>query len=417
MIDETLGIPNEHFELLAALALQCFNNEYVFNIDFEETQAVGRLASAVCECVAREDERSRADLESQVIALTCYVPLASLQCARELAASNTTGWCPISQKLLVRTLLEPLEERAIDGEIDSLGPVANRTSMSVRAQYEENPYPRWLNVGDFDESDLISTLRARFPLFTPPDSLRGDARILIAGCGTGEEAIRFAAANRDSEVVAVDLSRRSLAYAVRMARMLRIDNVRFLQGDILDLEKLGGRFHVISSVGVLHHLADPLAGWRMLTDMLAPSGLMRVALYSERARRPLTVARDEIEWRGFKPVAEDIRKFRSLVLSGAINGGLAELSTGREFYSLSDFRDLLFHVQEHRFTPAQISEVLSAMGLELIGFDLSNLNIPQSAIEVTRHDRKIADFAACERIEELYPRAFLSMYRFWCRKS
>lgn len=416
-LDEMLRIPNEYAELLAALAWQCFNNEFVFSMDAVETRAVERLTSSLCGNLGESEQSSRADRESQVLVLACYVPLVSLGCARELAASNTTRWSPKSQALLAHALIEPLEERTIEGEIESLGTIGDPTSTAVRAQYEESPYPRWLNVGKSEENDLIATLRERFPHFTPPEFLTRGARILIAGCGTGEEAIRFAIANPDSEVLAVDLSRRSLAYAVRMARKLGADNVRFLQCDILELENLGERFHVVSSVGVLHHLADPLAGWRVLTDRLAPSGVMRVALYSERARRPFTVAREEIARRGFRPIAEDIKKFRSLVLSGAMNGGLAELLSGREFYSLSDCRDLLFHVEEHRFTPTQISEALTAMGLDLIGFDLSHLSVPQSFHEASRYGREMVDFAACERIEELYPRAFLSMYRFWCQKS
>jgi len=416
-LDETPKISKEHAELLAALARQCFNNEFAFNVDAVETRAVEKLEGSLCGNLGESEESSRVDRESQVLLLACYVPLVSLRCARELATSNTTRWSPEAQELLAHALLEPLEERVIEGEIESLGTIDDPTSTVVRAQYEESPYPRWLNVGKPDENDLSSSLRATFPRFTPPDFLSRGARILVAGCGTGEEAIRFALASPDSEVLAVDLSSRSLAYAVRIARKLGVDNVRFLQCDILELGKLRERFHVISSVGVLHHLADPLSGWRVLTDRLAPSGLMRVAVYSETARRPLTVAREEVARRGLRPIADDIRKFRTLVLSGATNGGLAEFSSGREFYSLSDCRDLLFHVEEHRFSPAQISEAITELGLDLIGFDLSHLNTPQSFREASRYDREVVDFAACERIEELHPRAFLSMYRFWCQKS
>jgi hypothetical protein len=160
-----------------------------------------------------------------------------------------------------------------------------------------------------------------------------------------------------------------------------------------------------------------MAGWRVLVQRLAPRGLMRVALYSEVARQPLTAARKEIERRGLMPAADDIRRFRTLVLSGAVNGELAVFSTGREFYSLGDCRDLLFHVKEHLFTPGQISDALRALDLDLVGFDLSNVNVPQNVHESLRNDRKVIDITACEQIERLYPRAFLSMYRFWCQKK
>ena len=202
-----------------------------------------------------------------------------------------------------------------------------------------------------------------------------------------------------------------------MAQKLGVTNVRFLQTDILNLEKLGERFHVISCAGVLHHMADPIAGWRVLADRLVPSGLMQVNLYSESARRPLTVAQEEIKRRGLKPIAEDMRSFRTLILSGAFNGELADFTTGREFYSLSSCRDALFHVEEHRFTVAQISEALAALGLALIGFDLRNLLVPQHFHERSRRDSDMNDFATCERLEQHYPRAFLGMYRLWCQKT
>lgn len=411
------GIPQVRVALLGALARQCFNNEYVFNCDTEEAQAVEKLKDFVCEKLVSVTESIEIDLETPLLLLACYVPLVSLRCASELQALDTQRWSPMVQGLIERTLVEPLDENAIERDIDSIGEINDATSTAVQAQYEASPYPRWFHIGRPDESTLASMFRAHFPSFTPPDFLDTNARILIAGCGTGKEAIKFALVNQNAEVIAVDLSRRSLAYAVRMARKLGVDNVRFLQGDILDIERLGEGFHVISGVGVLHHMADPMAGWRALADRLEPSGLMRVALYSECARRPITAAKAEIERRGLEPIAEDIRSFRTLILRGAFDGELADISTGREFYSLSDCRDLLFHVKEHLFTPARISEALDTLDLELIGFDLSELNVPQHVQESFRHNRDRVDFAACERIEQLYPRAFMSMYRFWCRKA
>ena len=39
-----------------------------------------------------------------------------------------------------------------------------------------------------------------------------------------------------------------------------------MQADILDLAKLNKRFDIIESVGVLHHMENPMAGWKVLTD-------------------------------------------------------------------------------------------------------------------------------------------------------
>ncbi len=41
-----------------------------------------------------------------------------------------------------------------------------------------------------------------------------------------------------------------------------------------------------------------------------------------------------------------------------------------DFYTMSSCRDLLFHVQEHRFTVAGIENALKKLELQFIGFQL-----------------------------------------------
>jgi len=89
----------------------------------------------------------------------------------------------------------------------------------------------------------------------------------------------------EARVVGVDLSVPSLAYGKQKADEFSIDNVEFIQADILDLENLGQQFDLITCVGVLHHMEDPVAGWNKLLACLKPDGFMKIALYSESARQ------------------------------------------------------------------------------------------------------------------------------------
>ena len=111
-------------------------------------------------------------------------------------------------------------------------------------------------------------------------------------------------------MLAIDISRTSLAYARRKTRALGLTNIEYGQADILKLASLGRHFDVIETVGVLHHLADPAAGWRLLLSLLRPNGLMLVGLYSATARQSLAAARAFIAERGYTPTAEDIRACR-----------------------------------------------------------------------------------------------------------
>jgi ubiquinone/menaquinone biosynthesis C-methylase UbiE len=79
--------------------------------------------------------------------------------------------------------------------------------------------------------------------------------VLIAGCGTGKQPIVSAIGYRNSDVLAVDLSRASLTFAKRKAQELNVENIRFAQADIMRLDVLDERDDVIECAEVLHHMA------------------------------------------------------------------------------------------------------------------------------------------------------------------
>jgi len=104
----------------------------------------------------------------------------------------------------------------------------------------------------------------RFPLARFQRRAGGAPDILIAGCGTGQQSIDAAQRFREARVLAVDLSLSSLAYARRKALELGLDGIAHAQADILELGKLGPQLRPDRSGGVLHHMADPFAGWEAL---------------------------------------------------------------------------------------------------------------------------------------------------------
>jgi 2-polyprenyl-3-methyl-5-hydroxy-6-metoxy-1,4-benzoquinol methylase len=141
----------------------------------------------------------------------------------------------------------------------------------------------------------------------------------------------------------------SLSYAKRKTEELGIKNIDYMQADILDLGKLDRQFDIVESAGVLHHMDNPAAGWKVLTDCLKPGGLMKIGLYSELARQHIVKIRKEISNACIGSNAEEMKSFRDTIMRSEKDHH-ERILVYSDFYSLSELKDLLFHIQEHRFT-------------------------------------------------------------------
>tara|TARA_B100000575_G_scaffold265843_1_gene242712 strand:+ start:128 stop:766 length:639 start_codon:yes stop_codon:yes gene_type:complete len=211
----------------------------------------------------------------------------------------------------------------------------------------------------------------------------------------------------------VDLSLASLAYAQRKSNELRFTNIDYLQADILHLPQIGKEFDIIESSGVLHHMDEPMAGWRVLVNLLKPGGLMKIGLYSELARQHIVEIRKEIAALGLGTSEAEIKKFRqSLIESYDENHQI--LTRYADFFSLSAVRDLLFHVQEHRFTLPQIENCLDKLGLRFCGFE--NRAATSSFRRIHGNQADIFDLELWHQYEERPPPTFAGMYQFWRQK-
>ena len=236
--------------------------------------------------------------------------------------------------------------------------------------------------------------------------------MLVAGCGTGAHSIFVAQRFRGARVLAIDLSLSSISYAKRKTQELGITNIKYAQADILKLDEVARTFDIIESRGVLHHLADPFAGWRTLLSRLRPGGFMGLGFYSELARSHVVKAREFIAAGGYTSTLDDIRRFRQDLIAENSSFELHWLSEMTDFYSTSDCRDLFFHVQEHRLTLRQIESFLVESGLRFIGFELDPRVLHRYRARFT-DDRHGTNLRNWERFEADNPDTFVGMYQFW----
>lgn len=304
---------------------------------------------------------------------------------------------------------ELVTERGLAEAMPSLGTSGDAVSEAVRAQYEANPYPRWRAPAG---RQRVSVARHLAALSAPQSE---PLAVLVAGCGTGFEPIDLARMDPSLTITALDLSAASLAYGARMAGVLGAQAVRFVQGDILDVAKLDQRFGLVNCTGVLHHMERPEDGLAALAGVLEPGGVLRVALYSERARAWVAEAHRAIAEHGWDARIEGIRAFRAHVLALPPEQPLSRLRESDDFYTLSGCRDLCFHVREHWYRLPAIGAMLAAAGLELLMLDA-----PPDAQGLftqlfgTGGDRR--DLALWDQAEATAPRLFAGMFHLWAKR-
>jgi len=141
----------------------------------------------------------------------------------------------------------------------------------------------------FDEVEARKYfVEPHIPRFADFERWKG-RRVLEIGCGLGTDTMNFARAG--AEVVAVDLSERSLELARQRAQVFGLANVRFVAANV---ERLADSlpvepFDLIYSFGVLHHTPDPDAALRALRPYLAPDGTLKAMVYHRRSYKTASI--------------------------------------------------------------------------------------------------------------------------------
>ena len=185
-------------------------------------------------------------------------------------------------------------------------------SEHVKTFYESTPFPNYDALDSRDslirkcDAVLFSRLLYR--------QVPRDARILEAGCGTGQLSNYLATAG-DRVVFGADFCLNSLKLAERFRSRAGTDNAVFLQMNLFRPAFKKEAFDVVVCSGVLHHTSDPLLGFRTLLTLLKPGGHVIVGLYNLFGRLPLRLRRLVFRLTGERFTFLD-RRLRQGALSG-----------------------------------------------------------------------------------------------------
>ena len=291
--------------------------------------------------------------------------------------------------------------------------VSEPMMRAVAEDYERWPYPVWNRTG----AQLPTTLPAFIRTLDPdgPHCIPVNASILIAGCGTGQQAVHFALKYPDAKITAIDLSGASLSYARQRCAALGIRDIRFVHLDLHNVSELNENFDCISSTGVLHHLPDPERGWDALAAVLRPGGVMHVMVYSRIGRAEIEAERTLI--RSFitpGPITDDTLRQVRQVLRDQPNSNLRRT---RDFSTLAGTYDSTLHRRADFFDVPRISRVLDRAGLRLLGFIMREADVRRRYDVMFPHDPMHRDFEAIAKFEETEPGTWRGMYELWCRSA
>ena len=389
--------------LAHAVAVQNYYNEYLIEAEDDEWIRVQQLRMELEGSVVE-------DLPGSLTLFAMYQSPRTLASLDALAAPERT-WPKEIGLMVQHTMLEPALERAFAAEIPMIGKITDQTSLAVRNRYEDNPFPKWVELQGINGAESTGTLRGLY-FIGEPNPVDERQRILVAGCGTGKQALQVARDNSEADVLAIDLSRSALAFAQRKAEELEIDNIRFHQADILDLAH-AERYDRIEVINVLHHMDDPKAGWRILAEMLKPGGMMRVGLYSEIARQEVKNAQELATAKGFSSEVRDMRRFRRMLVEDPEHHDTLRALQGYDFFNLSVFREQVSHEKEHCYTLLQLKEILDELGLRFKGFELDDEMAGMDYMGLYPDDPDMLDLTHWHEYETKNPELFLNQYMFW----
>ena len=208
---------------------------------------------------------------------------------------------------------------------------------------------------------------------------RQDIRILDAGCGTGSSTDYLIHLNPEAEVVAIDISEKALEVAQERCNRSGViakhkKPVTFKQLRLEEASQLSGEFDLINSVGVLHHLPDPIKGIQELAKKLAPGGIFHIFVYAELGRWEITLMQKAIallqgnkrgDYKDGVKVGRDI--FANLPEKNRL------LKQEKERWALENHRDEAFadmyvHPQEIDYNIETLFQLIDASELEFVGF-------------------------------------------------
>lgn len=195
-----------------------------------------------------------------------------------------------------------------------------------------------------------------------------DLDILIAGCGTFQAA-HFAFMNRSAKVVGIDVSQTALNHQQYLKDKHGLENLELHRLPIEEVSALDSGFDLIVSSGVLHHMADPLAGLTALAGCLRADGALGVMLYAKYGRIGVEILESVFRDLGLSQDEASVQMVKEVVATAPAEHPVRSyLQRARDMQSDGALVDAFLHARARSYTVAECLDLVSAAGLAFQGW-------------------------------------------------
>ncbi len=202
----------------------------------------------------------------------------------------------------------------------------------------------------------------------PDRDYQPDLGILIAGCGTNQAAI-FAFTNPQARVVAVDISQPSLDNQRHLKDKHGLKNLELHLLPIEELATLGREFDLIVCSGVLHHMADPLAGLTSLAGCLRRDGVIALMLYAKYGRFGVDLLESVFRDMGLVQDEVSVQLVKDLLpLLPPEHPVTSYLKIARDIVSDAALVDTFLHGRQRSYTVDDCIDLVASAGLQFQGW-------------------------------------------------
>lgn len=155
----------------------------------------------------------------------------------------------------------------------------------VEEHYEKYPYPSypWFAMGSWRHLEQVDLRTWGVKSKSP--------KLWMAGCGS-IAPLMFARRNPRAKILATDLSKKSLNQARLRCWLFGQHQVEFKKENLIEAA-YESQFDAIDAFGVIHHTPDPKAALEVFEKALKPNGVLRLMLYSKKAREEIESLRQD----------------------------------------------------------------------------------------------------------------------------